>query len=364
MTHTHTARPVPAPLRADDTPWWWDPCGVNQGRINLAYLYDAFREAQNSESRFKPCVKYAHENERTAAHELNERVPGAGFVFRSERAFLDRAATYLADHQRVSSIVVAGAGLPHIAGDDDLHSQIRRSETIARNRLQRTTSATVIYVERDPLTLAQLRTIADADDGVHVVDADPWDPATMWDTLYNTGSENPGLICPDLDRVALLLGGGVMSFYGGNRADAAQVVQDHLARLPAGGFLAMTHLFQPENPDLAAQARDFEAALQEHGPGTGSLATNAELHAMIDGTSVLPPGIVPAFTWYPDGPSAGSPVCGHFTAAVLTQKPGADEDLPEPPWLESTDSLIARIPTSRANQGSGTGAVTKLGLPA
>ncbi|WP_329056545.1 SAM-dependent methyltransferase [Amycolatopsis sp. NBC_01488] len=315
--------------------------------MNLAYLYDAFREAKNSDGRVKPCVKYAHDNERTAAQRLNEKVQGAGFVFRSERGFLDRAATYLAGHQRVSSIVVAGAGLPHIASDDDLHSQVRLTEAIAHNRLQRTACATVIYVERDPLTLAQLRTIADADDGIHVVDADPWNPAAMWDTLYNTGSENPGLICPDLDRVALLLGGGVMSFYGGNRTDATQVVQDHLARLPAGGFLAMTHLYQPETPDLAAQAREFEAALQEHGPGTGSLATDAEIHAMIQGTSVLPPGIAPTFTWYPDGPSADAPVCGHFTAAVLTQKPGPDNELPEPPWLETSDSPTARIPTAR-----------------
>ncbi len=351
MTHNATALPAPAHHRADDAPWWWRPCGVDQARINLAYLYDAFREAKNSDGRYKPCAKFAHDNERAAAHRLHDRVENAGFVFRSERAFLDRAATYLAGHQRVSSIVVAGAGLPHIAGDDDLHSQVRLGEEIARNRLQRTACATVIYVERDPLTLAHLRTIADADDGVHVVEADPWNPAAMWDTLYNTGSENPGLICPDLDRVALLLGGGTMSFYGGSRTDAARVVQEHLARLPAGGFLAMTHLYEPENPDLAVQAREFETALhalQDHGLGTGSLATEAEIHAMIQGTSVLPPGIVPAFTWYPDGPPAGSPVCGHFTAAVLTQKPGPDHDLPQPPWSATSGSLTARIPTTRA----------------
>jgi hypothetical protein len=185
MTHTATALPAPAHQRAD-APWWWRPCGVDQERINLAYLYDAFREAKNSDDRYRPCTKFAHDNERAAAHRLNARVENAGFVFRSERSFLDRAATYLAGHQRVSSIVVAGAGLPHIAGDDDLHSQVRRSEEIARNRLQRTERATVIYVERDPLTLAHLRTIADADDGIHVVDADPWDPATM-------GIFHPGL---------------------------------------------------------------------------------------------------------------------------------------------------------------------------
>lgn len=332
MTPTETTQRTPKHQpEADRAAWWWRPCGIDQDRINLAYLYDAFREAKNSDGRSVASVKFAHTNERDAARRMTARVPDAGFVFRSERAFLDRAAAYLAAHQSVSAIVVAGAGLPHIAGDDDLHSQVRVAEENNRNRTQSTTRASVIYVERDPLTLAQLRTIANDDKGVYVVEADPWDPTAMWDTLYNTGSENPGLISLYDDRVALLLG-GVMSFHGGSRADVAQVVQGHLARLPAGAFLAMTHLLMPDHPDLAAQARQFEEALQFSGPGTGSLATQREIQTMLHGTVELPPGIVPAFTWYPDGPPTDTPVCGNFAAAVLAQKPGSDRGLPEPPW--------------------------------
>ncbi|MCR6488332.1 SAM-dependent methyltransferase [Amycolatopsis sp. OK19-0408] len=350
MTHTNTAQPAPARRRATTVPTWWQPCGVDRERINLAYLYDAFREAKDSDGWLAPTVKFAHDNELDAALLLGTRVPDAGFVFRSEQAFLDRAATYLATRQRVSSIVVAGAGLPHIDGDDDLHSTVRRGEAISRNRAQSSARTTVIYVERDPLTLAQLRTIADPDDGVHVVDADPWDPDAMWNTLYNTASENPGLICSDFERVALLLGGGVMSFYGGSRAAAAQVVQTHLARLPAGSFVAMTHLFRPEHPGLAAQAQQFEYALQFLGLGAGCLATEAEIRAMIDGTTVLPTGIVPAFTWYPEGPPTGTPACGHFTAAVLAQKPFPHDDIPEPPRTpppRPPDFLAVRGPLSR-----------------
>jgi hypothetical protein len=188
----------------------------------------------------------------------------------------------------------------------------------------------VIHVERDPLTLAHLRTIADADNGVHVIDADPWDPTAMWDTLYNSTSESHGLVSRDDDHVALLLG-GVMSFHGGSRAEVAHVVQDHLARLPDGAFLAMTHLLVPSHTEMIAQAREFEKALRIYGPGTGSLATHGEIEAMIAGTNVVPPGIVPAFDWYPEGPP-NPPVCGHFTAAVLTQKPSCHDEVPDPPW--------------------------------
>jgi hypothetical protein len=309
---------------------WWSPCGVDHKRINLAFLYDAFREAKNSDNRSVSCVKFAHGNERDAALKLDARVPDAGYVFRSERAFLDRVAAYLVARQGVSSIVVVGAGLPNIDDELDVHSLVRHSEATNRTREQNIARARVIYVEHDPLVLAHLRTIADPDNGVHVVDADPWDPTAMWDTLYNTASEGPGLVSNDYDHVALLLG-GVMSFHGGSRAEVAHVVQDHLARLPEGAFLAMTHLLVPDHPEMVAQAREFGTALRAVGPGTGSLATRDEIEAMVSGTNVVPPGIVPAFGWYPEGPP-NPPVCGHFTAAVLAQKPSGHDDVPEPPW--------------------------------
>lgn len=332
MTPPETTHATPThQTAATRTPWWQRPVGTNPDRINLAFLLDAFRETKNSDNHNVPCVKFAHNNELDAALLLEAQVPGAGFGFRSERSFLDRAAAYLVARQGVSTIVVAGAGLPNIDYEHDLHSLVRRTEATNRNREQATARASVIYVEHDPLVLAHLRTLADENNGVHVVDADPWNPNAMWDTLYNTAAEVPGLVSPDYDHVALLLG-GVMSFHGGSRAEAAQVVQDHLARLPANAFLAMTHLLQPEHPDLAVQALEFEAALQRRGPGTGSLATEAQIEAMIHGTTLLPPGIGPAFAWFPDGPPTNTPVCGNFTAAVLTQKPGPDQDLPEPPW--------------------------------
>lgn len=329
-------RSVPAPTgkpssrRAERAAPWWTPSGVDHNRINLAFFYDACREAKNSDNRDVACVKFAHDNELDAALLLDAHVPGARAVFRSERAFIDRVAAYLVARQGVSSIVVAGAGLPHITGDHDLHAVVRQRERATRNRTQNTSRANVIYVERDPLTLAHLRTIADPDNGVHVVDADPWDPTAMWDILYNTTSENPGLVSRDYDHVALLLG-GVMSFHGGSRAQAAHVVQDHLARLPDGAFLAMTHLLLPSHTEMTAQAREFETALRIYGPGTGSLATHGEIETMIAGTHVVPPGIVPAFGWYPEGPP-NPPVCGHFTAAVLAQKPSGHDEVPDPPW--------------------------------
>ncbi len=296
--------------------------------MNLAYLYDAFREAV-SDGRRIPSGKDAHLNERDAAQALSRRVPHAGFVFRSEREFLDRAVTYLIKYHHIDTIVVAGAGLPSLTGDD-LHSYVRRCED--NHRAQ--TRANVIYVERDPLTRAVLRTIADTRDGVYVLAADPWNPKPMWDNLYAPKHHGSPSISPQHDRVALILA-GVMSFHGGSRAEVARVIQEHIAYLPTGSFLAMTHLLVPEHPELATHALEFETALNDIGPGTGTLATHNEIEAMVAGTDLVHPGIVPAFDWYPDGPP-NPPVCGYLNAAVLTQKPSGRDEVPDPPWGPST----------------------------
>ncbi|MBE1496326.1 hypothetical protein H4696_003426 [Amycolatopsis lexingtonensis] len=309
-------------------PRWWIPAGADPTRVNLAYLYDAFREARSNDpgdDRTYPSGKVAHENERDAARDLSARVPHVGFVFRSEQAFLDRVTTYLVKYQDVGTVIVAGAGLPHLDPRNDLHRHIRTCEANYRKPHR----ASVVYAERDPLVLAALRTIADDDADMHVVAADPWDPAAMWNALH-AHNERSGILARDHQPVALLLA-GLMSFHGGTRTDVAEAVQEHLAQLPAGSFLAMTHLYLPEHPDMTAPGRTFERALRTFGPGTGSLATHAEIEAMLAGTHLLPPGIVPAFNWYPEGPP-DPPVCGHFNAAVLAQKPLPDAKLPGPPW--------------------------------
>ncbi|WP_410595447.1 SAM-dependent methyltransferase [Amycolatopsis sp. lyj-23] len=322
MTQKHKPSPVRPPVTK--VPAWWTPCGANPDRVNLAYLYDAFREGF-SDGRRIPSGKDAHLNERHAARTILQRVPDAGFVFRAEREFLDRAVNYLIKYHGVDTFVIAGVGLPNLTGDD-LHSYVRRCENNhrARNR------ANVIYVERDPLTRAVLCTIADERDFVYVLGADPWNPTAMWDSLCGPNRECPASIHPQYERMALILA-GVMSFHGGSRTEVAQAVQEHIGHLPIGSFLAMTHLIVPEHPEMAAHAIEFEKALRVVGPGTGTLATRSEIEAMVAGTELVPPGIVPAFDWYPDGPP-NPPVCGHLNAAVLTQKPGPDHELPDPPW--------------------------------
>lgn len=246
--------------------------GTDPNRANLPYLYDAFLFGKD-----------AHEIELETRRHLETVSEEIGYVFTSEHAAHQRIARYLAG--QVDQLVIAGAVLPG-PSTTDLHRVVRRVKP----------SAAITYVEHDPLAAAVMRAIAeDRSNDIKVVETDPLDPATMWMAL-----DEDQAIAPN-HPIGLLLG-GVLSFHMGTRTDVADVVQAHVARLPTGSFLALTHLFDPETPEHSAVAVALEDKLQTSALGRGAVATRDDVEAMIKGTQLLSPGIVQADAWWPDGP--------------------------------------------------------------
>jgi hypothetical protein len=237
-------------------------------------------------------------------------VPEVFFVFKSEIEFLQRAVRHLAI-RGVTQWVVALAGLlPHHV--DRIDEIVRRTQG---------DDARVWYVEYEPVILAHLRALVADEDGeqtVRVVAADPLDPIAVWDGLaeHDTPIE-PGPIC--------LVLGGVLSYHPGTRADTAAVAQQHIARLPPGSYVVLTHLHDPEDPELAPMVRSFHTAMGSHGAPHPGSATADEIRAMVSGTTILEPGpgkpcdIVPAYLWWRDGPNlmASEPTSGPLVAGVV-----------------------------------------------
>ncbi|GAB3167671.1 SAM-dependent methyltransferase [Amycolatopsis stemonae] len=235
-------------------------------------------------------------------------VPDAFFVFKSEIEFLQRAVRHLAI-RGVTQWVVALAGLlPHHV--DRIDEIVRRTQIDAR----------VWYVEYEPVILAHLRALVADEDGkqpVRVVAADPLDPIAVWEGLTRRDAPiEPGPIC--------LVLGGVLSYHPGTRAEAAAVAQQHIARLPPGSYVVLTHLHDPEDPELAPLVRGFHTAMGSHGAPQPGSATRDEIRAMVAGTTILepgpgkPPGIVPANLWWRDGPLKPSePTSGPLVAGVV-----------------------------------------------
>ncbi|GLY42973.1 hypothetical protein Amsp01_089960 [Amycolatopsis sp. NBRC 101858] len=265
--------------------------GTDPARANLPYLYDAFLVGKD-----------AHDIELDTRRHLEAVSKDIGYVFTSEHATHQRIARYLAGH--VHHLVIAGAVLPG-SRTDDLHHVVRRANP----------ASAITYVEHDPLAAAVQRAIAeDRANDIRVVETDPLDPAEMWLALR----EDQAIIA---DHPIGLLLGGVLSFHGGTRTDVADVVQAHIAQLPAGSFLALTHLFDPETPEHTPVAIALEEKLRTSALGRGAVATRSEVEAMLKGTDLLPPGIVQADTWWPDGPLPHHDTTPLVTAAVSRIKP-------------------------------------------
>lgn len=267
--------------------------GTDRARANLPYLYDAFLFGMD-----------AHDIELDTRRHLETVSNDIGYVFLAEHAAHQRIVRYLAE--QVNHLVIAGAALPGPRADD-LHRVARRANP----------AAAVTYVEHDPLAAAVLRAIAeDRAHDIQVTETDPLDPTRMWMDLHEDQA-----ITTD-HPIGLLLG-GVLSFHGGTRADVADVVQAPIAQLPAGSFVALTHLFDPETIELSAVAAALEDKLRTSALGRGAVATRGEVEAMIKGTDLLPPGIVQADAWWPDGPVPHRATAPLVAAAVSRVPPSA-----------------------------------------
>ncbi|WP_410648190.1 SAM-dependent methyltransferase [Amycolatopsis sp. cmx-4-54] len=269
--------------------WTYNPPGVDPTRVNLPYLYDAFFDG-----------KEAHEIEHHMRDQLRTVSPDIGFVFTSEREFVRRAVRYLARSYRITRWLIAGYGLPDFSGQN-LHQIIRRCES----------STSVTVIEADCLAAAAQRAlIEDGENQTHVVQVDPYNPKRMWESI----DEAP--VSSRREPTGLILS-GILSFHGGTRAEVAEVVQEHIEHLPNGSFIIATHLFDPEHPELTPLAKTFEDHLWHSPLGVGTVATRKEIETMFTGTAILPPGVSPAYMWYPEGPPLISPVTGMLVAGVV-----------------------------------------------
>lgn len=247
--------------------------------------------------------------DRLLLKKLQAAVPKVKAVFESEAAFVNRAVRYLAPAHHITQWVIAVPWSLPQPTVDRVDAVICGPDRDAR----------IWFVERDPVTAAHLRALVggEAHEGpVRIVEANPLKPDAMCAALREHRTPpDPGPIC--------LVLGGVLSFHPGTRAEAAEVVQQHLAWLPAGSFVVLTHLLDPEQPELTPVAHALQSTLQQSGLTAGSVATRAEIKAMVSGARILepgmgqPPDVVPASTWWRDGPDLKPEPSGQLVAAVV-----------------------------------------------
>ena len=239
---------------------------------NVARMYDFMLGGKDN---------YA--SDRHAVGKLVEMAPQAPLRARLNRAFLGRAVRYAAG-QGVRQFLDVGAGLPT---QENVHQVAQAVAPDART----------VYVDNDPIVLAHARALLSTDSLTAVVAGDVRNPAGI------LGDPQTRSLLDFTQPVCILLV-AILHFVpdSDHPADIVAAFRDAVA---PGSYLIVSHAtMDGAPPQEAARTGDAEAVYnQATAPlimrGTGQVSR------LLDGFSLIEPGLVHITAWRPDTPADG-----------------------------------------------------------
>jgi O-methyltransferase involved in polyketide biosynthesis len=197
------------------------PPGVDPNVPTPARLYDYFLGGTNNFA-----------VDRQLAQRIRDLVPEVSDSAWANRAFHQRAATWLAAVRGLDQYIDVGAGLPT---QGNTHELVRAEVPGAR----------VVYVDNDPMVLAHGRALLDRVSGVEMVMADLRDPDSVLSHPVLTD-----LI--DLSRPVGFLLTGVLYFVS-DEADPWGLVERYVTALAPDSYLVLSHLTSDSKPPRAVE---------------------------------------------------------------------------------------------------------------
>jgi O-methyltransferase involved in polyketide biosynthesis len=216
--------------------------------------------------------------DRDVALKLLAVAPIAAEVMRENRQFLARATRWAAGNG-IGQFIDLGCGMPTAPNTH------QSAQAVAPD-------AHIAYVDTDAVVLAHLRALAaQGNPGVTVIDGDVREVAVILDAI------SPGI---DLSRPACLSMGALLHFF--TPEDARGLVARYVAALAPGSYVVLS----VGRADGDEESRGF---------GTYSSAGAAQVynHSVAEFTgffgplALVPPGVIDAREWHPDGGQADPP---------------------------------------------------------
>lgn len=193
---------------------------------------------------------------------------------RSNRAFLGRVVRFLAQEAGIRQFLDLGSGLPT---QNNVHQVAQRVDPAAR----------VVYVDNDPVVLAHGHALLADNDSTTVITADMREPQNIL--------AHPGLLDHlDLSQPTAVLFVSVLHCVA-DEAEPARSVSTLLEALPAGSYLALSHLVS----DDEAAATAFTDTVRAHADW-GRVRTPEETRAFFRGLDLVEPGLVDVRDWRAD----------------------------------------------------------------
>lgn len=228
--------------------------------------------------------KHYYEVDRVASEAMVDAVPETTLLAAANRSFVRRVVRFLVGEAGIDQILDIGSGLPTAGNVHEIAQEIN-----PRTR--------VVYVDKDPIVLANGRALLSANENTTVIMADLREPAAIFDH-------------PDTQRTldlsrpfAVILGGILMHIE--DEEDPHGIVSVIRDRLPAGGYLVVSGCCDPGEP----RATELNQIFFEYQMGSRCFRPVAEQVDYLAGLEVIEPGLVPCSRWRPsfDFPDPDNP---------------------------------------------------------
>jgi len=243
----------------------WLEAGADPSKASIARVYDYWLGGHHN------LVVDRELGERMAT--LDPRIPAS---CRANRAFLRRAVRMLAG-QGVRQFLDLGSGIPTAGNVHQIAAEVEPS-------------ARVVYVDRDPVAVAEGRKILEGNDRAAVIQADVREPGRIL-----TAPETDRLI--DFSAPVALLFVAVLHFVLDSDDPHGIVARFQEAAVP-GSYLVISHVASDAARKLTSAVQD---AYTSRG-ADGQARTRWEIARLFGEWAIVDPGLVYAPAWRPDSP--------------------------------------------------------------
>ena len=195
---------------------------------------------------------------------------------RANRAFLARAVRYLAGEAGIRQFLDIGTGIPSA---NNTHEVARATAPGCR----------VVYVDNDPVVLAHARALLDTPEGITTdyIDADLRDTGTILGQAART---------LDFSQPVAVMLIAILHVIGGDD-DPHGIVAKLIDAVPAGSYLALSHIASDIEPEKVEEVRGRLNRLMYQ---KSTYRGHAEVTRFFDGLELVEPGVARVQEWRPD----------------------------------------------------------------
>lgn len=259
---------------------------LDTGKAHIARVYDYWLGGKDNFAA-----------DRAAGDEALAAFPGLVSSVRANRAFLARVVRYLASEAGIEQFLDIGTGIP----------SANNTHEVAQTAVP---GARVVYADNDPMVLAHARALLSSGPrgATAYVDADLKDT----DKILAAATRTLDFTKP----VAVMLI-AVLHLIG-EEDDPAGIIARLMAAVPAGSFLAISHV--PNDMHTAAMS-DMSERLNRLLAQPSTYRSRAQVTRFFDGLELVPPGVVPIQEWRPATPEEASAVAAMWGG--VAKKPTA-----------------------------------------